>query len=265
MIQTIDYNKTSIRYSAKGEGVPLVFLHGYLLSLDVWLDFTSELSHDYRVICIDMPGHGESGLPSEISSMELMADVVKKVLDHLRIDSAVIFGHSMGGYAALALLGAHPEVFKAIVLFHSHTLADSEEVKKKRDREIKIIEKGQRKLLVVQSIPNMFASDTLSVFDNELKLCQNLAKKMDDQAVIAAIRGLRSRPERSELLRNAAVPCLNIIGRKDNFIDFEKVAMATELPLGSDRLILENAGHMGFYEDSENALAGIRQFLNRIL
>ncbi|MBT5425081.1 MAG: alpha/beta fold hydrolase, partial [Bacteroidetes bacterium] len=96
MIQTIDYNKTSIRYSAKGEGVPLVFLHGYLLSLDVWLDFTSELSHDYRVICIDMPGHGESGLPSEISSMELMADVVKKVLDHLRIDSAVIFGHSMG-------------------------------------------------------------------------------------------------------------------------------------------------------------------------
>ncbi|MCD6346278.1 MAG: hypothetical protein J7L96_02535, partial [Bacteroidales bacterium] len=157
-----------------------------------------------------------------------------------------------------------PEVFKAIILFHSHTLADNEEVKKKRDREIRIIDMGQRKLLISQSIPNMFATDTLSDFEGELELCKNLARRMTDEAVKAAILGLKTRHDSSELLEHAGVPCLNIIGRKDNFIHFEEVSMATKLPKGSERLILKEAGHMGFFEDSENALAGIVHFLNRI-
>ena len=265
MIKLLEFENTSIRFSDVGRGDVLVFLHGYLLSLEVWQDFVQEFVSDYRVICIDLPGHGESGLPAEVSTMEVMGDAVDAVLEHLNISKAVFFGHSMGGYAALALLEKNPDRFSAIVLFHSHTLADGEEVKDKRDREIKLIDKGHRSLLVSQSIPNMFASDHLANNMEALELCKQIARRMDDQSVKAAIMGLRARHDRSLMLAEACCPCLNIIGKKDNFISFEDVSMKTLLPQGSERLIAENAGHMGFFEEPELIREGIYLFLNKIL
>ena len=261
MIHCINYKNAQISFSDEGRGKVLVFLHGYLLSLEVWQEFVS----DYRVICIDMPGHGESGLVADISTMEIMGDAVEAVLGHLNISKAAFFGHSMGGYAALALLEKRSDLFSAIALIHSHTFADGEEVKDKRDREIILIDKGHRSLLVSQSIPNMFANDHIAENLEALELCKLIARRMDDRSVKAAILGLRLRLDRSEVLAQAPCPCLNIIGRKDNFISFEDVAMKTILPLNSERLIAENTGHMGFFEQPEMIRVGIRQFLNRIL
>jgi len=265
MIKTIQYRGASIRFSDAGEGEALVFLHGYLLSLDVWQKFVAPLTANYRVVCIDLPGHGKSGLVEPVSTMEIMADTVIAVLNSLMISKAVFFGHSMGGYATLALLQKRPDVFKGISLFHSHTLPDNEEVKIKRDREVKLIDKGHKNLLVSQSIPNMFASDLLEKHNKSVQACKQLAKDMGDNEVKAAILGLRSRPDRSKLLSMAPCPCLNIIGRKDNFISFDEVAMKTDLPSDSARLIAENTGHMGFFEEPEFIRTGILQFLNRIL
>ena len=265
MIKTIQYRGVPIRFSDSGSGIALVFLHGYLLSLEVWQDFVAPLTKNYRVICIDLPGHGKSGLVEPVSSMEIMAETVVAVLNSLMISKAVFFGHSMGGYAALALLEKRPDMFKGISLFHSHTLPDNEEVKVKRDREIKLIDKGHKNLLVSQSIPNMFATDLIANQAYNVEACVQLAKIMGNEEVKAAILGLRSRPERSELLSQAACPCLNIIGRHDNFISFDDVAMKTQLPSDSERLIAENTGHMGFFEEPEFIRNGILQFLNSIL
>jgi len=265
MIKLIEYNGVPIRFSDSGQGAALVFLHGYLLSLEVWQDFVSEFVSDYRVICIDLPGHGGSGLPAEVSTMEVMADAVEAVLKHLNISKSVFFGHSMGAYTALALLEKSPDLFNALVLFHSHTLADNEEVKNKRDREIKLISKGHRNLLVSQSIPNMFANDHIADNLEALELCKRIARQMSDESVKAAILGLKARPDRSKLLAEASCPCLSIIGKKDNFISFENVSMKTILPQHSERLIIENVGHMGFFEQPEIIRKGIRHFLKRIL
>lgn len=265
MNQTILFKNIPIRFSDEGHGHPLVFLHGYLLSLDIWQDFVKGFISDYRVICIDLPGHGESGTIEEVSSMELMAEVVEAVLSHLDISKAVFFGHSMGGYTTLALLEKRPELFSAIVLFHCHTLCDNEEVKTKRDREVNLIVQGHRSLLVSQSIPNMFAHDHIEDNYIHLERCKLIALEMDDKSVKAAIMGLKHRPDRSEILANAPCACLNIIGKKDNFISFDEVSMKTELPEGSERLIAEKTGHMGFFEEPGFMQKGILQFLKRIL
>jgi pimeloyl-ACP methyl ester carboxylesterase len=265
MIKTIQFHQTDIRFSDEGEGHALVFVHGYLLSLDVWQDFVKPLTRDYRVICIDMPGHGQSGLPQEISSMELMAGCIAEVIASLAIDKAIFFGHSMGGYTILALLENQPELFAGIALFHSHTMADSDEVRKKRDREIELIKKGHKDLLLSQSIPNMFATDNLVIQAKHVEDCKQRAKSMSDEAVIAAIRGLRARPNRSKVLAQASCPCLNIIGRKDNFIAFEEVSLKTVLPPGSEKIVSDQTGHMGFFEDPTFIRDGIIHFLKRIL
>ncbi len=264
MIYSIKKNDIPIRYDDAGKGEPLVFLHGHLESLDIWVCFTKFFESKYRIICIDLPGHGGTGIFGPVSGMDVMAGVVKKVLVHLGIEKAVIFGHSMGGYSALAALELYPEIFKAISLFHSHTHADSYEVGKKRNREIKIIEKGLKRLLVIQNIPNMYATDNLEKFQDAVRFSKQIAHGLSDEGVIAAIRGLKSRPDRSSILEQAKVPCLNIIGRKDNYIPFEEVSLTTILPIGSSRLILENSGHMGFIEEPEEARKGIFQFLNKI-
>lgn len=265
MIHDIKYRNSTIRYSDFGKGPVLVFLHGYLLTHEVWKDFARPLTDEFRVIRIDLPGHGNSGLLNQVSTMEVMAGCVEIVMSYLEINKAVFFGHSMGGYAALALLEKRPDLFAGISLFHSHTLADSKEVKEKRDREVKLVEEGHKNLLVSQSVPNMFASSRLSEHQSQLKFCIQLAKEMDNQAVKAAILGLKARPDRSDVLAQAPCPCLQIIGRLDNFISYDEVSMKTVLPLGSERLIAEKSGHMGFFEEPDFIREGIRQFLKRIL
>ncbi len=261
---TVFYNDIPISYDDAGKGDVLVFLHGHLEDKEIWGDFTLPFEEVFRVIRIDLPGHGGSGLLEQISGMEVMAKALKHVLDENGIEKATIIGHSMGGYTALAALEYYPDIFKAIILFHSHPLPDSPEVLKKRDREIKIIQKGQKRLLVNQNIPNMYATESLDKFKDEVQFSKTIAHGLSEEGVIAAIGGLKARPDRSEILKNAGVPALNIIGKKDNYIDFEDVSLKTELPEGSIQYVLEDAGHMGFIEEPREAIEGIVQFLNRI-
>lgn len=264
MIKSIKIKGVPVRFDDSGSGEVLVFLHGYLESIEIWEAFTRPLETDYRIIRIDLPGHGETGIFGPVSGMETMAEAVKGVLDHLQIGRAFIAGHSMGGYTALAALEYFPEIFKAICLFHSHTLADSDEVRAKREREAGLVGKGLLRLLVSQNIPNMYATRNLDQHKDAVEFSMKIARGLSEEGVIAAIHGLKERPDRSGILSGAKVPCLNIIGMLDNYIPFEDVSMKTVLPPGSSRLILEGSGHMGFIEEPEKCRNGIIQFLNNI-
>lgn len=260
----ISFGGSSIRFRAEGEGVTLIFLHGYLESLEIWDSFIPDLVRDYRVLTMDLPGHGQSGVPSAGAGMEVMAAAASSVLDHLGIASAIWIGHSMGGYASLAQLESDPSRMKGICLFHSHTLADSPLVIEKRKREIHIVEQGQKRLLVMQNIPNMFAPQNLVAFEKELELTRSIARETSDEGVIAALEGLMNRRDRSSILSEAGIPCYQIVGRHDQYIAFKEVSLATRLPQNSQRLILEHSGHMGFFEEKARCLHGIRQFVSEL-
>jgi len=255
------FRDTSVRFRVAGEGFTLLFLHGYLESLEIWESFIPDLARDFRVVTLDLPGHGQSGVPEGGTGMEVMASAAVALLDHLHIDKALWVGHSMGGYASLAQLEGGHERMQGICLFHSHTLADIPQVREKRKREIQIVEQGQKRLLVMQNIPNMFAPQNLVAFEKELEITRNIARKTPDEGVISALQGLMERPDRSQILAESAVPCLQIVGRYDQYIAYEEVSMATRLPPKSGRLILEHSGHMGFFEEKARCLEGIRRFL----
>jgi pimeloyl-ACP methyl ester carboxylesterase len=257
--------KYPVRYRVQGSGYPLVFLHGYLESADIWTGFATAFPKSFRIVAIDLPGHGKSGVPGPVATMDEMAAAVVGVMDELDIKKFFVVGHSMGGYTALALLEHFPDRLSGICLFHSHTRADNDTVIEKRTREIRIVEQGHSNLLVQQNIPNMFAGENLLLFNRELRFTQRIARKTPDQGIIAAIRGLMERPDRSDILANAKVPCLQIIGRKDKYISFEEVSMKTILPADSERLILDYAGHMGFMEEKAKAYEGIISFLRNLI
>ncbi|PKP26115.1 MAG: alpha/beta hydrolase, partial [Bacteroidetes bacterium HGW-Bacteroidetes-22] len=115
--QTIQFQGKTIHFRIQGEGETIVLLHGFLESLAIWDTFSKELARDFRVISIDLPGHGQSDTIDAIHSMELMSEVLHEVLVLNSIDRCVIIGHSMGGYVTLAFTARYPEMTAAIALF----------------------------------------------------------------------------------------------------------------------------------------------------
>ena len=119
MLKTCLYKNAPVTFSETGKGRAVVLLHGYLGSHKIWEQTVSNLSKTYRVIAIDLPGHGGTSSYGYAHSMELMAKCVKSVMDHLRLKTYVIVGHSMGGYVALAFADLFPDNLKGLCLYHS--------------------------------------------------------------------------------------------------------------------------------------------------
>ena len=94
----IKFKEGRIAYTSSGKGRAIVLLHGFLGSASIWEQTKNALSKQFKVICIDLPGHGESDCFGYMHSMELMAQSVKAVMDKLRFKKYVLVGHSMGGY-----------------------------------------------------------------------------------------------------------------------------------------------------------------------
>ena len=119
----------TVYYQLKGNGPSIVFIHGFLESHSIWDYFAKEMSYNYQVITIDLPGFGNSSVFAETHTMESMAEIVNKILEKEKIQDCIVVGHSMGGYVSLALAEKYPEKIEGIVLFHSHAEEDSKEDK----------------------------------------------------------------------------------------------------------------------------------------
>lgn len=261
---TIKFEDANIHYRDEGKGNAVILLHGYLESMDIWGSFKDDLSRYYRVITMDMPGHGKSGTVCEVHTMQVMADAVEAVLNHLNTGRAVIIGHSMGGYVTLAFAEIFSEMTAGFCLFHSHGFADSEEKKGNRDREIELVESGKKMQIFRINIPRAFANDNLQRFSDEVKRSGEIALATTENGIICALKGMKVRPDRRKVLMESIVPVLIIAGRKDNYIPFGIYEQHFNLACKTDLLILENSGHMGFIEEKEKSLGAIMKFLNKV-
>ena len=262
-IKNLNINHIKIRYSDEGQGFPVVLLHGYLESLEIWQAFAEMLAKKNRVIYPDLPGHGISGIAGPVHSMELMAAYVKELLDHLCLESCILIGHSMGGYVALAFAEKYPEYLKGLSLFHSVPFADTEEKKKNRDREIELVSNGKKELLINTNIPKGFADDNLDRLKAFVDKAKEIGRATQDEGVIAALRGMKERPDRLNVISACNVPFLWILGRKDNYINFEPFIAGINPEKYGQLEVLNHSGHMGFIEEPEKSHEVIKKFIDQ--
>jgi pimeloyl-ACP methyl ester carboxylesterase len=249
-INTIYFKETPVRFSEQGKGRAVVLIHGFLESLEIWTSLSQKLSQKFRVITIDLPGHGESGCLGYIHPMELMAESVHAVLKHLKIRTCVMTGHSMGGYVAMAYAESYPDEIKGLCLFHSTAAADNALKKKDRDKMINLVKENKQNI-VNQLIPNLFKKENRKIFEEEIKVLKKSARKTSKQSIIAALEGMKDRTEREIILRFSTYPVMFIIGKVDPVINYEAILEQSELPRNSTRIILEDSAHMGFIEEKK--------------
>lgn len=262
--QSIKWPNGSIAYKEGGAGRPVVLLHGYLESKNIWGDFAISLCERYRVICIDTPGHGLSHFTGDELTMELAAEAVLLVLDDLGVTTAALIGHSMGGYVALAFAEHFSHRLAGICLFHSTPNADTEEKRKNRFREIDLVLRGKLELIVTNSIPSAFAAAELSSMANEVEHAKRIALATPSKGVVAGLKGMASRKDRNDVLAGLSVPSLLIFGAVDSYIPSSVAMLLKEKHHHSKVLMLSNSGHMGFLEQPNQATIAITSFLGDV-
>ena len=261
MEKAITYNGGMVMYADNGKGNPIVLLHGYLESQEIWYSFAEKLiKGGQRVITLDLPGHGMSATVGEEHTMEHMAGAVNAVLVEQKIEKCMVVGHSMGGYVALAFAKAFPEKVAGLCLFHSTPNPDSDEKRTNRDREIELIKTGKKELIVKTAIPNAFAKDSLKRCADMVEEATIIAMETENEGIVACLNGMKNRPDSNDFLKAFTQPVLMIFGAKDNYITPEITSALKERFSMHKTMILENSGHMGFVEEEKRSVEIISEF-----
>src|SRR5690554_3540984 len=252
------FNNTPIYYNVVGEGPAMVLLHGFLESSKMWEPLLPELSKNRKVVTIDLPGLGKSGVISEIHTMELMAEVVEEILKHLTIKEATFIGHSMGGYVTLACAEMFPERVGKIVLLNSTSISDSEERIQNRNRALKIIDRNPQ-AFISMAIVNWAGEATREKFSEEIETYKNIAYTFPVSGIKAALRGMRDRKDRTEVLKAFRKEKYMFLAEDDPIIPVqESLTLAKECNV---RTKVAEGGHLSVIEN----LPAVRKFLLFIL
>jgi pimeloyl-ACP methyl ester carboxylesterase len=260
-MKTTHFKNTKIAYTDQGKGTAVVLLHGFLENKSMWKTIVTELVKKNRIISIDLLGHGETECMGYVHTMEDQADVVHHVLHELKIRKAVLIGHSMGGYVALAFAELYPDNVKGIVLQNTTSKADSSERKANRDRAILAV-KQNYSAFIRMSIANLFSEDNRKCLTDIIEEVKLEALKTPLQGIVAALEGMKIRKDREVILHLAPYPIQLVLGKKDPVLNYEE--QANQIKNTTVVLSSFEEGHMSHIENKEELLTVLNGFLKRV-
>ena len=252
---------SKIAYKEEGQGETLLLIHGFCGSSAYWNKVMPKLSEKYRVIAIDLPGHGESNGLDSVEGIDQYALVIKNFLEELKIEKVTMFGHSLGGYITLAFAESYSQYLNGFSLIHSTGFPDSEEAKEGRTASAGKIDKDGIDPFIDSLVPKLFAPDNVETHKQSLKDVKKIGYGTHLQGAKNALNAMKERKDRTEVLANTKLPVLLIAGESDQLIPADKTFTAS----GENfkHVVINGAGHMSMYEAPEQLSSAILSFLNK--
>jgi len=252
-----------LHFFEKGQGHPLLLLHGFCESGEMWHYLADSLSTQYRVICPDLPGFGNSELTHPIQSLEEVAEQLEGWMQAKQIQNPIVMGHSLGGYVALALLERMGNRIKAIGLLHSTAFGDDLEKKEMRNRTLTFLKKHGAAKFVTSFVPQLFPDH------RRIELAEAMAQAIEDgkrsslEGLLAYTVAMRDRKDRLAVLQQFAGPKLLLAGTLDGSVKIESSRAQQEV--FTHYVELEGVGHLGMVEEKEKTLAVVQDFVGEVL
>lgn len=248
---------SNIHFLDKGSGTPLVLIHGYCEHSNVWDPLIPSLSKNHRLLIPDLPGFGKTASTSNCDLNEI-SNQLYAWLTEIGIQECSLLGHSMGGYIVLAFEEQFPQFSTSFGLFHSTSYADSEDKKKTRTGVSKFIRKYGRDKFIESLVPALFYKDNSekSYFRNFM----SIALESNPQSIVDYAIAMRDRPDRRHVLHSEKKPILFISGKYDGVIPYEQSIEQADNYSHIRFCPLEDTGHMGMYEASEQCVSAIMTF-----
>jgi pimeloyl-ACP methyl ester carboxylesterase len=234
-----------------GSGIPLLFLHGFCETKEIWASFIKPLRTAYRIMTVDLPGFGESTGNTNYQTVEDIAAEVDLLLCQLNLPEVIIVAHSLGGYVALALAEKSPHKIAGLCLFHSSALADTEEKKQLRNKTTDFIDKNGVESFIENFVPPLFFKGRHPELRKEMATTRQICLTTPKETAVAVTKAMRNRPDRTHVLRDATYPVLFIAGKEDEAVPFWVAKEQFYLPKHAIVQVLAETAHMGLLERPE--------------
>jgi len=245
-----------------GSGTPVVLIHGFPLCRRMWEPQVAALAAaGYRAITCDLRGFGESEATGSALSMDLLADDVAALLDHLAIERAVIGGMSMGGYVVLNLLDRHPRRLSAALFMVTRAAADDEPGKMRRTALAGEVQEGRSEVVTEAFEEILFAGDVPSTRPDLIAQVKAWMEATAPEGLAGGLLAMRDRRDYVDLLKTFDVPALVIGSEGDRAVPLEHSRILSQ-GLPSARLcVIPRAGHMANIEQPEAFNRCLLEFL----
>ena len=258
-------NGFRMAYDDNGRGPAVLLIHGFPLNRRMWRPQAEALAAaGYRVITPDLRGFGESDVPANGYSMELFADDMVALLDHLGIERAVVGGMSMGGYVLLNMLERYRERIAAACFIVTRSGADDEAGKAKRLAMARDATTIGTQVVADIFAGLLFAGETAQKRPETVTEVAGWMRAADPSGVAGALLAMAGRKDSTPLLGKLPIPALVIGAEEDRAMPLENVRIFTEALPQSSSCIIPGAGHMVNMEQTEAFNACLLEFLKRV-
>jgi 3-oxoadipate enol-lactonase len=247
--------------SGPKEANAIVFIHGMGLDHSIWKTQIDFFSKDFRIICYDIRGHGNSGTGDGQYSIDLFVDDLVSLLDHLNIPQAILCGLSMGGYIALRTFDLFPERVKGLILCETKSHSDSNSEKTKRFRQIKELKASGTTLFASERAASLFNREAFSNNPELVSEIRNILESNSIAALCGTLLALASRVDTGECLKKINVPTLILAGENDDKSLPLDGQYLNHFIAGSKLEIISGAGRLSNMEKSDDFNNILAQFL----
>jgi pimeloyl-ACP methyl ester carboxylesterase len=248
---------SQIYFQESGKGKPVVFLHGFCETHEIWGSFIEYFSPEFRNIRIDLPGFGKSPLPTSSLSIDSVGQIIIDWLDELKFSSVILVGHSLGGYVALAIAKRRPELIAGLSLFHSTAYPDSEEKKINRNRTIEFVRKNGVVPFIETFVPSLFFKK-----DHPAKgIAHKIGVQTNSETLIRYTEAMRDREDRTNVLKTLSKPILILAGAKDSVIPLNSLEEQVTFLQKPIFKVLDQSAHMGFFEQPDLSFDAVQKFI----
>jgi 3-oxoadipate enol-lactonase len=245
-----------------GSGFPVVLLHAFPLSRAMWRPQREALADVCRLITPDLPGFGDSPLLAGPPTADGMADAVAQTLDALGVTGPVILGGlSMGGYIAFAFARKYPDRLAGLILADTRAEPDDDAAKANRDKMIGLAATSPASAIIEQMLSKLLGSTTHAHRPELVEQVRRIGSAQRPAGIIAALQGLRNRPDSRPTLGEIRVPTLILVGREDVLTPPSMAESMAAGIAGSELVVLDEAGHLSSMEQPAAFNDAVRKFV----
>ncbi len=241
----------------QGNGFPLVLVHGFLGSSEMWSPQKEFLSRHFRVISPALPGFGESHKIKSENSIHKMAQIILKNLKEMNIEKFHLLGHSMGGMIVQEMAKISGDKISKLICYATGSIGDIpgrfESLSVSRQR----LKKDGIKKTVKRVPKKWFVKEDKAKY---FYLCENAAKEIVEEAADNALLAMMNWSG-YENLKNIHNETLIIWGDKDISYNFEQVETLKKNIPNNDLIIFKGCSHNVHLEEPEKFNNTIRDFL----
>ena len=266
-VQMFAYIKSDpIFYIEEGRAnaTPVVFLHGFPFSHEMWKEQLRAASAEHRTIAYDLRGHGKSYVGEAQFTVEHHVDDLIGLMDFWKIQKAVVVGLSMGGYITLRALERNPERFIAAVLCDTKSEYDTNEGRVKRFESMKAVREHGSAVFAEAFAKIVFAPETFTTNPAAVSFIKNIIKATPPLSIAGTLLALASRTDTTSSLSKIKVPTLILVGEKDVTTPPENSQMMHANIPGSELHIIPRAAHMSNLENPDVFNEHLMNFMRRV-